>query len=207
MVATTIKINNTKETALEFDVAIQGLNEATLPKSDVRFVVTNADGKYNLSVKCAKMEGNKWLAKIPALNLSAPNQNFRVEVIVDGYYFEPAAGTLVLISEPKVGMVENTVNPIEVKASFTTEEIDATEVKEDESIIDISSIAFDRDTKFGDDSRIFTATIKKVANILETAISKDGIVKDVNKPVLQKAIDVLETSITYFKTQLRKKKG
>lgn len=206
MTNTTIKINNTRPTDLEFDVAIHGLNEQTLPNADVRFVVANADGKYNLSVKCMKAEGiNKWLAKIPALNLAGANQSFRVEVIVDGYYFEPAAGGLILISEPKVGMMENTVQPMSVSASFQTEQhIDATEAHDLSP--DVIAFDFRPDHKFGDAARMFTSVLRKVANVLDNAIAKDGMVQNVNKPALAKALSTLKQAFDFFYSKIESKK-
>lgn len=198
---TTIKVNNSKQTDLEFDVAIEGLSEQTNPLADVRFVVNNVNEECNLSVKCKRTENNKWLAKLPALHLEAKEQSFHIEVIVDGYYFAPATGTLILVSEPKVAMKENMSKNLTVSASFEKAKIVESEK------IDLGTIQFKEDWKFGDITRAFTKVLKTSANILDNAIAKNGVIQDVNKPRVEKTIDTLQKSLVHFISLINGKKS
>lgn len=119
--ATTITINPTKNSDLEFDVMIQGLDGGELPV--VKFVITSEAAGCDYAFRCSKVEGedakNRWLAKLPALQHIKENSvKFHVEVIVEGYYFEPAQGTVTLISDPSVKF-QPTVSKPTVTTSFT----------------------------------------------------------------------------------------
>ena len=184
--STTIKLSNSKDTELEFDVAIQGLTEETAAKADVRFVIANADGKFNMSVGCVKSQGTKWLARIPAPKLQESSQDFRVEVIVDGYYFEPAAGKLQLISEPTVGITENVSAPVSVTAAFSQPTTVSTRPIEKPLL---ESLVFNKDPRFAKQFNSATKVAMKSINIIEQSIAKTGEVDKKNKAVVAEAIE------------------
>lgn len=121
-----IRINNTKYSELDFDVNIQGISvDKPENAAQVRFVITNVHGG-DLSFACSKRADNayKWEVKIPPLPMLNAEQNahaFRVEVIIDGYYFEPACGNLILLKNPDVHISSNTEKP-KVTATINTAE-------------------------------------------------------------------------------------
>lgn len=110
-----IRINNTKECELEFEVNIQGISvDNPENAAQVRFVITNV---YNgdLVFKCDHRADSttKWFVKLPSLPLLSQKTDahmFRIEVIIDGYYFEPATGNLILLRDPEVS-VSNASKP------------------------------------------------------------------------------------------------
>jgi hypothetical protein len=126
----TLKVNSHKETEFEFDVQIQGLSEETTNASDVRFVVVGINGQYDVSVKCAPTPANQWHVRLPCLSLTSVDQPFKIEVIVDGYYFVPVQGTLLVMSEPKVDMGTAVTNKPVVSATFVQTEVDFVESKQ-----------------------------------------------------------------------------
>jgi hypothetical protein len=122
--ASTIKINPAKKSDLEFDVMIQGVDDTAPPT--VRFVITSEAQQCDYSFKCSRIDGEeyKWVAKLPALTqVQESNVPFRVEVIVDGYYFEPAAGTVMLVTDPSVKFQPSVSKP-KVTTSFTVKQDD-----------------------------------------------------------------------------------
>jgi hypothetical protein len=104
-----LTINNGKPTEFEFDVMIQG---ATANESAVRFVVESAG--YDVVVNCAKGRQDKWLARIPALDLQEAEPKYRVEVITGGYFFTPTSGTMQVIRQPRVSLAE-TMEKVQIK--------------------------------------------------------------------------------------------
>lgn len=120
---TTLKINPSKSSTLEFDVMIQGLEESTKP--NVRFVVVSSGSDFSYAFNCAKSDKkNQWVVKLPAIpTLMDEDVTFHVEVIVDGYYFEPASGKIDTIGEPAVVFEQVAVKPT-VTASFVVTQDD-----------------------------------------------------------------------------------
>lgn len=93
-----ITIINGRENTLEFDIDIQGANKK---KPVVRFVVENKSISYTF--QCKHSEDNDWTVIIPIIpELKNKPHPFRIEVIVDGYYFEPFRGTAEVLAEPEV---------------------------------------------------------------------------------------------------------
>lgn len=202
--STVIKVNNTKETNLEFDIAIQGLMEDTNPNTDVRFVVKNVNNKYNLSVKCNRNENNKWVANLPALQLESKTQPFQIEVIVDGYYFAPASGTLEVLNEPKVKIKEEaSKKQIKVTASFEGSTVVEEAVP---APINLQNAIFESDAKFGKSSKMFTGVLKKSAITLDKAILKNGTLgENVNKKTVAEAVRMVRVALNFFESQLKSK--
>lgn len=99
---TIIKINPNKPSELEFEVSVQGSEDSDAPV--VRIVVEGS--KNFLSVfPCEQVADSKskWIARLPKLtHIEASEVNFFVEVIVDGYYFQPASGVVHMLTNPTV---------------------------------------------------------------------------------------------------------
>lgn len=137
----TIKINPAKACDIEFEVSVQG-SEVSEPPI-VRLVMNGCD-EYLCTFECAKTEGSKWLAKIPPLtHFTKTTVPFHVEVIVDGYYFEPAEGTIQLITNPSVKFQPATSAKPKVTTSFTVkqEEDEEKPKKADKKVDEASSAA------------------------------------------------------------------
>jgi len=207
MTDTTIKLSNSKNTDLEFDVSIQGLNEDTIGSADVRFVIANADDRFNMSVKCVKTEGSKWMAKIPAPMLQNTNQQFRVEVIVDGYYFEPVNGSLVLVSEPTVGMTEHVAPAVSVKAAFS--QTDTTIVTETPvfkfSKKLVESMVFKDDAQFAQQIQTANKMLMKSVSVIGKGVSPSGAISKQNKLIVAEAIETGKKIITAMEKLFYKK--
>lgn len=102
MEAPALQLNCSHPAEFEFDVQVQGLNPDVVP--DVRFIISLP--LYSLCFACFRLAPTKWKAMIPALPdvFTEVSYPFAVEVIADGYHFQPAAGTIVVISNPKVAV-------------------------------------------------------------------------------------------------------
>lgn len=103
MEAPALQLNCSHPAEFEFDVQVQGLNPAVIP--DVRFVISLP--LYSLCFVCTRLASpTKWKAMIPVLEgvFTEVSYPFIVEVVTDGYYFRPAEGTIVVISNPKVAV-------------------------------------------------------------------------------------------------------
>jgi len=102
-----IRVNSARETELEFEVNIQGISvEEPENAAQVRFVITDVH-KGDLSFKCERRadSSTKWYVKLAPLSFLSQSSNahaFRIEVVIDGYYFEPATGNLIVLKDPEV---------------------------------------------------------------------------------------------------------
>ena len=112
-------INQHKENYFNFDMTVDGLNA---DDADVRFVI-----KYkpdlSLVFPCEHESGSRWTVDMPPVPmLDATAYNFVIEVVIDGYYFEPFRGLLNVVGTPEVyvSKPEQTSTkkrtPLEVKA-------------------------------------------------------------------------------------------
>lgn len=115
----TISINPSKPTEHEFEVTIQGIDHSIIPV--VRFVIiSDSADKCDESYRCNKVTGekNKWVANLPALtHITTPTSKFRIEVIVDDYYFEPAQGEIKFIAASDVHFNDKSTKKPHVTAS------------------------------------------------------------------------------------------
>lgn len=128
MADTSLKINPAKSSDIQFDVTIQGL-DSSLP--EVRFVITSESDGCNHSFRCVKVKGEKtkWMATLPKLEWIGEDQcNFHLEVIVDGYYFEPAHGKVVLLSNPDVKFETAASRPVVEAAFSVNQSLDEVEI-------------------------------------------------------------------------------
>lgn len=118
-----ISLNPSKPSKLEFEVKIQGLDDMV---PAVRFVLMNVGDNMNFSFVCEQTdEAHGWIAKLPTLTqITLDSVKFRVEVIVDGYYFEPASGELSFVRTPDVKMSKNKENRPTVTTSFKVHQDD-----------------------------------------------------------------------------------
>ena len=105
MEAPTLQLNSSRPAEFEFDVQVQGISLEAAPQ--VRFAIMAP--LYAFTFPCDRVSDTKWKVCLPALEgtLSEAHYPFRVEVIADGYYFEPAAGTVAIVTNPKVAVGQN----------------------------------------------------------------------------------------------------
>lgn len=126
-----ISLNPSKPSELEFDVTIQGLEDTNPPT--VRFTIIGAFQQAgDLTFSCEKRDNSKdgWAVKMPALpDVAGESSHFRVEVIIDGYYFEPAHGSINYVKSPDVQFTKKSSKRPSVSTSFTVKQ-DAEDVKE-----------------------------------------------------------------------------
>jgi hypothetical protein len=125
-----VTISKAKDNVLEFDVEITGIDTAEM---SVQFVI-EADG-LKLGFDSEKMTEKKWSVKIPALAmLDTTAYPFHIDVMVDGYYFEPLRGSVNVVGTHSVytSAPENiTLAPGHPKAKKVADIVNASKVKEE----------------------------------------------------------------------------
>lgn len=117
----TITINPAKTSELEFEVTVQGIDD---DKPIVRFVIDELCSGGDVSFKCTHVADDTWKAALPVLTTDASSAAFRVEVIIDGYYFEPADGTINFVKAPDVQFSKKEKSKPTVKTSFVVKQDD-----------------------------------------------------------------------------------
>lgn len=105
--AKSIKISPNKQSIIEFDVAITGLDKVV---PTVRFVLRDING-MDCMVKCSKVKDSTWTATIPALNTKLTSGKFWIEVIIDEYYFKPIEGNIEFVNAPEVSLKDDKKKP------------------------------------------------------------------------------------------------
>jgi len=100
---TTVSITNSRETELQFDISVEGVDVTTM---EARFVI-EADG-VQYAFKCTQGdEAAKWVVLIPAMpHLNHGEYDFHIEIITNGYYFNPYHGKVKVTPEPTVSKSE-----------------------------------------------------------------------------------------------------
>lgn len=97
-----IKADPNDSTSIEFDISIEGAGIKRKSSAIVRLVIHDKDSGDRV-FNCKNTEGSLWAVTIPAIKEFANNTlKYTVEVIVDGYFFEPADGEMMFSADPKV---------------------------------------------------------------------------------------------------------
>lgn len=107
---TTITINPSQPTELEFELTTNGLHkESEVPV--VRFLLTDSVSHINYTLPCEKVNKKQWVVKVPKLDINTSNDHtFVIECIIDGYYFAPAEGIVNFIDKtPKAKNIKESV--------------------------------------------------------------------------------------------------
>ena len=202
-----INVNGAKDTNLEFDISINGLGDENSTAS-VRFVILSVKS-YDASFPCTKNNSGKWVVTIPPIGLTESSYEFRIEVVVDEYYFAPAAGTIEVTQEPVVQMsaIEgpSTISKPKVSASIVQPQRQESRapVKESAQPVDLGTIHFNVDPKFGGQAKQVCGILHKVADVLDGAISEDGVIKDTNKDKVYKALQTGKKSLDVIESKFR----
>ena len=104
----TIKVNKNKPTTVDFDLNIEGVDNQK--KTTVRLIIEGVVGGCDIAIAATKGKDGQWSVKIPNLkNFEDKKYNVSLEVVVDGYHFVPASGELMLVDEPTVKIVSETI--------------------------------------------------------------------------------------------------
>lgn len=196
MAGPTLKINNTKTTDHEFDISVQGLDATS--EIDVRFVVESVDG-FDASIRCTKTSGQRWAVSIPPMPV-CESKSFKVEVIVDGYYFVPASGALQVISPPRVEMSEAMTPMIEkpsVIANFgmTSSTVSAPEPK---NLVEYSDLGSRQRTDLEKNLRGLSSVMNKASTILDQYL-QEGSVDTVS---ISKVIGLVRQAVTSVEVRI-----
>lgn len=103
-----IKVNKNKPTTVDFDLNIEGVDNQK--KTTVRLIIEGVVGGCDIAIAATKGNDGQWSVRIPNLkNFEDKKYNVSLEVVVDGYHFVPASGELMLVDEPTVKIVSETV--------------------------------------------------------------------------------------------------
>ena len=93
-----VTISNVKTNVLEFNADIQGVDTSDM---SVKFII-NANG-MNIGFDARHLSGSKWEVDIPPLPmLERTAYPFKMDVMSDGYYFEPLQGTVNVVGSHDV---------------------------------------------------------------------------------------------------------
>lgn len=110
-----ISINNNKEQILEFTLSIEGLDTKDM---NTRLVIHA--NNMELGFQAINKEGNNWIVKLPPLPiLERTAYPYHLDIIADGYHFEPMKGTINVVGSHEV-YVTAPKNP-KVSAPASTE--------------------------------------------------------------------------------------
>ena len=108
--ADAVTIDNTKEQQLELEMTIQGVDGTKETK--LCFVIESENMYFGF--KAERGQGDNWVVNLPKLPMLArTTYDYKVVVVSDGYYFEPASGIVTVVgprevysSEPKNATVK-----------------------------------------------------------------------------------------------------
>lgn len=101
-----ITLSKSKIEELNFDLSIKGVDKDQ--QVDVRFIIWDNKGPFNMIFKCVNKAESTWVVKLPPLDMldSKRKYTYEIEIITDGYHFVAAAGKLEVISVEHVKVSE-----------------------------------------------------------------------------------------------------
>lgn len=103
-----IKVNKNSATNIDFQVEIEGIEEKHSPT--VRLVIENVVSGCDVTVAAKHKKDNEWTVTVPNLkNFTKKTYKTYLEVVVDGYHFVPAKGTVEITDDPVVKVVSEHV--------------------------------------------------------------------------------------------------
>jgi hypothetical protein len=124
--------------------------------ASIRFVIHTPD--HDVSVKCKESsDQDKWIAVIPALNLTESEVKYDIEVITEEYYYRPTSGTMKVIRTPSLEVGKPSMGRPELSI-----EIQESTVTGSRTLLEYTEM---RD----DDKKSFIKSVRSVSKILETA--------------------------------------
>lgn len=109
--STTLAIDLHHKNEVEFDVNIMNFDGFDLPK--VRLCVGGTQCESILNATRVETESNRWSVNVaPLKEFAEKPTSFRIEVIIDGYYFEAAAGDIIYEENRKVDIVSEAITTV-----------------------------------------------------------------------------------------------
>lgn len=88
-----INIIKSKDNILNIDIEVDGINS-----SDEQCFFNIDMNNYVMSIRGKKLDGNTWEVTIPNhSDITKSKYDFKIILIVDGYYFEPHSGNLNIV--------------------------------------------------------------------------------------------------------------
>lgn len=81
-------LNETKNDDIEFELNVEGVDT-----KDMRVLYILETKEYSMAFKCQNKNKNTWSVTIPPLpHIEPTSYKYHIDVITDGYYFEPLKG-------------------------------------------------------------------------------------------------------------------
>lgn len=195
----TLKINTSEETRYDFDVSIDGLDANANP--EVRFVIEGES--HDTAVKCTKGKLGGWSVVIPPMPL-LETSGFKVEVIVDGYYFMPVSGGLQVISPPKVNLKETFTSPIadkpSVSASFSgaMDIIKETVISEKRTLLEFADLSPKTRRALAADVGTASMVMKRAADLLEIVHGRE----EINITSLTEIMNIIKKTVASVEVKI-----
>jgi len=135
-----VTITTAHNNELEFDLSIDGLNDAD---AVVHFIIETST--HELSFPCNR-NGVKWDVSIPSMHsLDIATYPFAIQVVVDGYFFKPLTGHVNVISDK---VVSATV-PTPPVPTLPTPDTDEDEEPIKKKLLDLKDILRSNDEEVG----------------------------------------------------------
>jgi hypothetical protein len=96
-------IKKNSPTTIEFNLEVSGIENAK--KTSAVLMVENVIKGCDVAIHAKHVKDTTWSVTVPNLkNFKGTTYNVRLEVVVDGYHFTPASGTIKLVEDPKLEM-------------------------------------------------------------------------------------------------------
>lgn len=103
-----VAITKAQNNELQFDMSVGGTDVRDII---ARFVIEGDGVSYVFACKQGD-EAAKWITNIPAPTYLLDNKyTFHIEVITNGYYFEPFSGVVNVSDEPQVSLSQSSTPP------------------------------------------------------------------------------------------------
>ena len=94
-----INVNRNAPTTIDFNVGIDGVDD--VKNTRVELYIESVMDQSALAIKATHTKGDEWSVTIPKLDvLSNDTYNVQLNVVVDGYFFTPAKGTMKMMNGP-----------------------------------------------------------------------------------------------------------
>lgn len=104
-----VKADPSKPTDLEFDISIQSIGIDKRKAPMVRFILHTSCAEGDMLFVCKNVSDTLWSVTIPALKQYASSTlAYSLEVVVDGYFFEPATGDVIFDNNAAVSATATT---------------------------------------------------------------------------------------------------
>ena len=94
-----INVNRNAPTTINFNVGIDGVDD--VKNTRVELYIESVMDQSALAIKATHTKGDEWSVTIPKMDvLSNDSYSVQLHVVVDGYFFTPAKGTMKMVDGP-----------------------------------------------------------------------------------------------------------